>query len=349
MGEWFGTDGIRGVANVPPLTPDFAVRFGRAVSACLGAAGERRVVVGRDTRGSGDMLAAAVAAGCCAAGVEVWDAGVMPTPAVSFLARDLNAAAGIVISASHNPYTDNGLKLVGPDGAKLPEAVESEIESLIRSDAGGAATPAAGRIGRLRALSDAAARYREFCLAPFADNLDLRGCRLVVDCANGAMSALAGPVLRRLGAEPVLIHHQPDGRNINHACGSEHPEALAAAVLAAKADAGLAFDGDGDRLTAVDETGTVLTGDQVLAVCREVVTQYPHWSPAQKRRVLRLVQLRFVEGWTLQAIGDDLFLSRERIRQIEAKVLCLVRRRLAGRDRIEISEGGNDDRIAAQS
>jgi len=268
--RYFGTDGVRGRVGEPPITPDFVMRLGNAAGRILAApggpvragdAGHAGVVIGKDTRVSGYMLESALQAGLSAAGVDVYLCGPMPTPAVAYLTRALRLSAGIVISASHNPYEDNGIKFFSGDGNKLPDAIELAIEREIDAPL---VTCASDRLGRARRIPDAAGRYIEFCKATFPGSLDLRGLRIVVDSAHGATYHVAGPVLHELGAEVVAIGNHPDGFNINREVGATHPGALCAAVTAHGADLGIALDGDGDRLVMCDATGTVYDGDQLL-------------------------------------------------------------------------------------
>jgi len=256
----FGTDGIRGVANTWPMTPEMAMAVGRAVARFMAADGQasHRILVGKDTRLSGDMLESALCAGICASGVDAICVDVLPTPGVAYLTAMLKAGAGIMVSASHNPWTDNGIKIFSQKGHKLSPAQEAELESLILSPeplpAGDTPVP-----GRVFHLMDAEESYVE-CLSNIAGAGPLS---LVVDCANGA----AVRVAPRLFPDAHLLSADPDGRNINENCGSEHTEALRAEVVKYRADAGFAFDGDADRLIAVDETGTPVTGDRIIAIC----------------------------------------------------------------------------------
>jgi len=260
----FGTDGVRGVAN-RELTPELALKLGRAGAFVLsrGLPG-CRLVIGRDTRVSGDMLEAALVAGICSVGVDVLKVGVMPTPAVAYLTRALGAAGGVVISASHNPVADNGIKFFGPSGYKLADEVEEEIERLVVGS-GEIPAPIGGGVGRCYEVTDAADRYIAFLME--AVPVDLSGMKIVLDCANGAASRVAPRLLRKLGAEVVPIFHLPDGVNINDGCGSTRPAALQAAVREHGAGLGLAHDGDADRVLAVDENGNLVDGDQIMVIC----------------------------------------------------------------------------------
>jgi phosphoglucosamine mutase len=259
----FGTDGIRGRANEEPLTPEGADAFGRAVAAKFGKP-EQPVVIGRDTRLSGPMLEQAVAAGVAAMGVDVVLLGVVPTPAVAFLTRHLHGCAGIVISASHNPFEDNGLKIFKGDGLKCDDALELEIEALMLGDA--LRKQGATKIGRVETWPDGAARYAELAVKAYGGGLDLRGARVVVDCGNGAAYETTPLVLRALGAEVLALNVEPNGVNINAGCGSTHPELIQKATRDFGAQIGLSHDGDADRLICCDETGSLLDGDEMLAV-----------------------------------------------------------------------------------
>ncbi|SDN13594.1 phosphoglucosamine mutase [Allokutzneria albata] len=265
MARLFGTDGVRGLAN-SDLTPELAMSVAVAAARVLGerTGSDRPVaVVGRDPRASGEMLEAAVAAGLASAGVDVLRAGVVPTPAVAHLVSDLGAGLGVMISASHNPMPDNGIKLFSGDGHKLPDAVEDEIERLI-AEGTGQGRPTGGAIGRVRDVDNAVQRYVDHLL--LATPQPLEGLRVVVDCANGAASAAAPEAYRRAGAEVIAIHAEPDGVNINDGCGSTHLDVLRTAVREHGADLGIAHDGDADRCLAVDHTGAEIDGDQILAV-----------------------------------------------------------------------------------
>jgi len=265
--KYFGTDGVRGKVGDAPITPDFVLRLGYAAGKVLaraGKSGERpAVLIGKDTRISGYMLESALEAGLSAAGVDVLLVGPMPTPAVAYLTRALRLSAGIVISASHNPYDDNGIKFFSGDGAKLPDKVETAIESEL-------ARPLRCRksahLGKARRIDDAVGRYIEFCKSTFPAHLDLRGLSLVVDSAHGATYHIAAHVFHELGADVAEIGNKPDGYNINAACGATHPQALQEAVKNQRADLGIALDGDGDRLVMVDGSGAIYDGDQMLYV-----------------------------------------------------------------------------------
>ena len=264
--KYFGTDGVRGTVGVPPITPDFVMRLGYAAGKVLARkAGSERpaVLIGKDTRVSGYMLESALEAGLSAAGVDVLLVGPMPTPGVAYLTRALRLSAGIVISASHNPYQDNGIKFFSASGAKLDDATEGAIEAAL--DKPLQCATSAG-LGKARRVEDAAGRYIEFCKSTFPANLDLRGLRIAVDCAHGAGYHIAPPVFHELGAEVVTVGAAPDGFNINKGVGATHPESLRNAVKKARADVGIALDGDGDRLIMADAAGRIYDGDELLYV-----------------------------------------------------------------------------------
>jgi len=263
--HYFGTDGIRGHVGQPPITPDFMMRLGYAAGKVLAheAAGSSRptVLIGKDTRLSGYMLEAALEAGFSAAGVDVMLAGPMPTPAIAYLTSALRLSAGVVISASHNPYHDNGIKFFSASGNKLPDAVEHAIEDALEAPL---TCVSSEKLGKARRLDDARGRYIEFCKSTFPNELDLRGVKLVVDCAHGAAYHIAPDVFHELGAEVVAIGNQPNGLNINDGFGATQPEALARAVAEHGADVGIALDGDADRLLMVDASGRIYNGDELL-------------------------------------------------------------------------------------
>ncbi len=268
--KYFGTDGIRGKVGEHPITPDFLMRLGYAagkvltsVSSNLAKGAHPAVLIGKDTRISGYMLEAALEAGLSAAGVDILLTGPMPTPAVAYLTRALRAQAGIVISASHNPYYDNGIKFFSSEGAKLPDDIEHAIEAELDKPM---QVMESAQLGKARRIDDAAGRYIEFCKSTFPNDLDLRGLKIVLDCAHGATYHVAPNVFHELGAETVCIGNKPDGLNINEQVGTTHPRALQKAVLEHQADLGIAFDGDGDRVMMVDAQGNLLDGDQLLYI-----------------------------------------------------------------------------------
>ncbi len=269
MGRLFGTDGVRGVANINPMTAEMVLEIGRATAYTCKKSPHRRhrILIGKDTRVSGYMLENALTAGICSMGVDVLLVGPMPTPGIAFITRSMRADAGLVISASHNPYQDNGIKIFSDNGYKLPDADENEIEDLITSGRIKDIRPTAGEVGKAKRIDDAAGRYIVFCKNSFPEDLSLEGMKIVLDCANGATYKIAPTVFSELGAEVIAIHDKPDGTNINLNCGSQHTEDLKYKVLQTQADVGLAFDGDGDRVIAVDNLGNELTGDHLLAIC----------------------------------------------------------------------------------
>ncbi len=262
--KYFGTDGIRGRVGVSPMTPEFALKLGWAAGRVLSESSDHPlVVIGKDTRLSGYLFESALEAGFAAAGVSVAMVGPLPTPAIAYLTRTFRASAGVVISASHNPYQDNGFKFFSSSGKKLPDEIELRIESLL--DQAVAMVPSE-QVGRAQRLEDAAGRYIEFCKRSFRLTDSLSGLKLIVDCANGAAYRVAGPVLSELGAKVQVIGNQPDGLNINQDCGSTHLATLRTEVLKQKADLGIALDGDGDRCLLVDRDGRTVDGDQMLYV-----------------------------------------------------------------------------------
>ncbi|CAM3707891.1 phosphoglucosamine mutase [Castellaniella denitrificans] len=275
--KYFGTDGVRGIVGGDRINAEFALRLGYAAGRVLArgavSAGRPTVVIGKDTRISGYMLESALEAGLSAAGVDVMLAGPIPTPAVAYLTRAWRLAAGIVISASHNPHYDNGIKFFSGAGAKLPDETEEAIEALLDEPLGCA--DSAG-LGRARRINDAAGRYIEFCKSTFPNELDLQGLKIVVDAANGAAYHIAPHVFRELGAEVSVIGCEPDGFNINEKVGATHPETLVAAVAAQGADLGIALDGDADRLQMVDASGRLFNGDELLyAIVRDRARAQP--------------------------------------------------------------------------
>jgi len=268
MRTLFGTDGIRGVANVHPMTAEIALQVGRAIAFQVRSRNLRhRIVIGKDTRLSGYMLENALAAGICSMGVDILLVGPLPTPGIAFLTTSMRADAGIVISASHNPFQDNGIKIFSGNGFKLPDAQELEIEELIFSQKMEALRPVAEEVGRATRIDDARGRYTVFLKNTFPASYSLEGFHLVVDCANGATYGVAPQVFEELGAKVTLMGVHPDGKNINHECGALHPAPLAARVLQEQADIGIAFDGDGDRVIIADEKGALVDGDQIMALC----------------------------------------------------------------------------------
>ncbi len=268
MSRLFGTDGIRGVANVEPMTSTTVMRLGMAVAAKLETQGRKdRVVIGKDTRLSGYLFETALAAGIVSMGGDVWLTGPLPTPGIAFITASMRADAGVVISASHNPYQDNGIKLFARDGFKLDDELEADIEALMASDELDSRRAVADAIGYATRIDDAQGRYVVFCKHSFPRALTLDGIKIVVDCAHGAAYKVAPQVFEELGAEVIAIHNDPDGTNINENSGALHPEMMCKRVVAEGADLGIALDGDADRALLCDAAGTMVDGDAVMAIC----------------------------------------------------------------------------------
>ncbi|BDD86875.1 phosphoglucosamine mutase [Desulfofustis limnaeus] len=268
MRKLFGTDGIRGEANTHPMTTEIAMQVGRAIAFIVKDRSRGHgIVIGKDTRLSCYMLENALAAGICSMGVDVMLVGPLPTPGISFITTSMRADAGVVISASHNPFQDNGIKIFAHDGFKLPDCVEEEIEALIFSQKMEALRPVAEEVGKARRIEDAKGRYIVFLKNTFPKHLMLDDFHIVLDCANGATYGVAPEVFEELGAKVTALSVDPDGTNINRRCGALHPELMAETVRREKADIGLAFDGDGDRLIVCDEHGQIVDGDHIMAIC----------------------------------------------------------------------------------
>ena len=301
--KYFGTDGVRGTVGEFPITPDFVLKLGWAAGKVLGARGGSKILIGKDTRISGYMFESALEAGISAAGVDGRLLGPLPTPGIAYLTRTLSAQAGIVISASHNPYTDNGIKFFGADGRKLNDEIELEIERLLDEQMSVVSTD---QIGKVRRIDDARGRYIEFCKST-APGLDLNGMKIVVDTANGAAYHIAPDVFEELGATVVPLANQPDGFNINRDCGSTHPEALQRKVVEEKADLGVALDGDADRLLMVDHAGNLVDGDQLLFV-------------VARDRKENGAEMDGVVGTLMSNFGLELALQAEGIEFVRAKV-----------------------------
>jgi phosphoglucosamine mutase len=267
--HYFGTDGIRGVVGQDPITPDFFIRLGFAIGSILVKNNRDKkikhpsVVIGKDTRVSGYMLESALEAGFIAAGVDVYLTGPLPTPAIAYLTKALRSQAGIVISASHNPFPDNGIKIFSEAGEKLPDAFETEVELALNQPI---QTVLPNELGKAKRVDDAEGRYVEFCKSTFPEKLNLRGLKIVIDCAHGATYHVAPKIFSELGAEVIAIGNEPDGFNINLNVGSTHPTTIKEATLKHKADIGIAFDGDGDRVVMIDHLGNIIDGDQLLLV-----------------------------------------------------------------------------------
>lgn len=268
MKKLFGTDGVRGVANVHPMTTEMAMQIGRAAAYVFKESNRRhRIVIGKDTRLSGYMIENALSAGICSMGVDVLLVGPLPTPGIAYITASMRADAGVVISASHNPFQDNGIKFFFNDGFKLPDDVEMRIEELIETGRIDSLRPIATEVGRAARIDDAKGRYIVFLKSTFPKEFDLTGLRVVVDCANGAAYKVAPAVLRELGAEVIAVGVDPDGTNINAGCGSLYPQIVRDKVRELRADIGIALDGDADRVIVCDEFGNEVDGDHIMAIC----------------------------------------------------------------------------------
>jgi phosphoglucosamine mutase len=266
----FGTDGVRGVANIYPMTAEVALQLGRALAYVIRTSpGKDSIVVGKDTRLSGYLLEYAITAGICSMGVNVLLLGPLPTPGIAFITSSMRADAGVVISASHNPYQDNGIKFFSGDGFKLPDEIEAHIEKLMTDPGVEEARPTATEIGQAFRIDDAKGRYISFLKSTFPKEMDLDGLKIVLDCAHGATYKVAPEVFEELGADLITVGVRPNGRNINYKCGSTYPEVTAKLVKRHKADLGIAFDGDGDRVIMVDHQGQVVDGDHIMAICAQ--------------------------------------------------------------------------------
>ena len=302
--KYFGTDGIRGRVGSGPITPEFVMKLGWAAGKVFAKQGRNNIIIGKDTRISGYMFEAALEAGIVAAGVNVTMIGPMPTPAVAYLTRTFRAACGIVISASHNPYYDNGIKFFGGDGEKLPDDIELEIERMIDEPM---TTVESARLGKVKRLDDAAGRYIEFCKSTVPNSgFSLSGLRIVLDCAHGATYHVAPAVMRELGADIITIGANPDGLNINEEVGQTSPKLLQEKVLEYRADLGIAFDGDGDRVAFVDEYGKLMDGDELLYI----IAQYQAKNSP----------IKGVVGTLMSNLGLELALQDLGIELIRAKV-----------------------------
>ena len=309
MRRLFGTDGVRGVANTEPMTVETALALGQAVAHMFrGKNGRHKIVIGKDTRLSGYMFETALSAGICAMGGDVLLVGPMPTPGIAFLTHSMRADAGVVISASHNPYPDNGIKFFGRDGFKLPDDVEDRIESLMYGEHLKENRPPSPEIGKAQRIDDATGRYIVYLKSTFPSHLSLVGVRIVVDCANGAAYRIAPLVFAELGAEVIPIGISPNGVNINDQCGSLYPEVVAAKVREARADIGISLDGDADRVIVVDEKGVVLDGDRLMAICA-----------GEMSRKGRLAK-HTVVATVMSNIGLELYLKERKIKLLRAPV-----------------------------
>lgn len=301
MKKLFGTDGIRGVANEYPMTAEMAVRVGRAVAGFFKDKGRpAKIIIGKDTRLSGVMLESAIVSGICSAGADACMAGVLPTPAIAHLTVSFKANAGIMISASHNPYYDNGIKIFKGDGFKLSDEQELEIEKLILNAGPDTRKKGSHKLGTCHHIEESHSDYIAFLKHTLPAEMSFRGLKIVMDCSNGATYRVAPQVLANLGAEVETLAVAPNGININDNCGSQHTQDLVRAVQAARADLGLAFDGDGDRLIAVDETGDVLTGDHILAICAKVMK---HNGTLKNNLVVSTVMSNMGFGVALKKLG----------------------------------------------
>ena len=301
MGKLFGTDGIRGVANEYPMTAEMAVRVGRAVSTVFrDHSGTPKIIIGRDTRLSGQMLESALIAGICSAGGDAYLTGVLATPGVAYTTSLAKADAGVVISASHNPFYDNGIKLFKGNGYKLSDQEEAEIEKLILDESMVHRSQTVRETGTVVMQNDAADNYIAFLKSTLPTNHSLNGLKIVLDCANGATSRTAPQLFSDLGAEVITLGIDPDGKNINHHCGSEHTDGLIQMVLETRANIGLALDGDGDRLIAVDEKGHILSGDPILLICADLMK---HQGRLKNHCVVSTVMSNMGLGVALKKMG----------------------------------------------
>jgi phosphoglucosamine mutase len=306
----FGTDGVRGIANIE-LTPELAFELGRAGSYVLAKqeTGVRpRILVGKDTRISGDMLEAALQAGICSTGADVLTAGILPTPAIAYLTRYYNASCGIVISASHNPVADNGIKFFGPSGYKLPDEVEAEIEELVKAGTRDLTRPRGADVGRVYDVKEAENNYLKYLMDCYNSNEDLYGIRVVMDCANGAAYNVGPELWRRLGARVITINNKPNGVNINQRCGSTNTQGLRKAVIEHQVDLGIAYDGDADRCIIVDERGNELDGDYIMLICALDAYRQGKLKPPS------------IVATVMSNIGLDIALRRENIKIVNCKV-----------------------------
>lgn len=301
--KYFGTDGIRGRVGSGPITPEFVMKLGWAAGKVFAKQGRNNIIIGKDTRISGYMFESALEAGIVAAGVNVTMIGPMPTPAVAYLTRTFRAACGIVISASHNPYYDNGIKFFGGDGEKLPDDIELDIERMIDEPM---TTVESANLGKVKRLNDAAGRYIEFCKSTVPNGFGLNGMRIVLDCAHGATYHVAPAVMKELGADVITIGVSPDGININEAVGQTSPQLLQDKVLEYRADLGIAFDGDGDRVAFVDEYGKLMDGDELLYI----IAQFQ----------AKTAPVKGVVGTLMSNLGLELALKELGIDLVRAKV-----------------------------
>jgi len=310
VSKLFGTDGIRGVANEYPMTSELAMKVGKAVASIFKKHNNDRqkVVIGKDTRLSGDMLEHAIASGVAAMGVDVYLAGILPTPGIAYIAASTGAIAGIVISASHNPFYDNGIKIFKSDGFKPSDEKEAEIEQFVLNENLDLSTKSAHDTGRVYAMADSGKSYANFLKHTLPGKKPFKGLKIVMDCSNGATFDVAPKLLTMLGADVDALFVRPDGKNINENCGSQNPETLRKTVVNKEADIGFAFDGDGDRLVAVDETGGIATGDQIIAICAKYMKQ------------TGILKGNCVVSTVMSNLGLRLSLKEMGIKHIESKV-----------------------------
>jgi phosphoglucosamine mutase len=305
----FGTDGVRGVANIYPMTAEVALQLGRALAYVIKFGSSRhRIVVGKDTRISGYLLEYATVAGICSMGVDVLLLGPFPTPGIAFITSSMRADAGIVISASHNPYQDNGIKFFSGNGYKLPDELEARIEVLMTQPEVEGACPTATEVGQAFRIDDARGRYISFLKSTFPKELELDGLKIVVDCAHGATYRIAPEIFTELGAEVIPMGVRPNGRNINHKCGATYPETMTTLVKRHRADLGIAFDGDGDRVIMVDHRGEIVDGDHILGICA--------LDMLERERLRR----KTVVGTVMSNLGLELALKARGIRLLRTPV-----------------------------
>lgn len=304
MKKLFGTDGVRGVANIYPMTSEIAMQIGRAIAFIVkNQVKGNTIVIGKDTRLSGYMIENALAAGICSMGVNVQLVGPLPTPGIAFITTSMRADAGVVISASHNPFQDNGIKIFSADGFKLPDEMEADIEDLIFSQKMAALRPVADEIGKASRIEDSCGRYIVYLKNTFPKDYVLDDFHIVLDCAHGATYRVAPHVFSELGARVTTIGVEPDGKNINHECGALHPELMAAKVKQLGADIGLALDGDGDRLIVCDEYGNIVDGDHIMAIC---ANELMHRRKLKKKTLVATVMSNMGLEQAMQAMGGQM-------------------------------------------
>ncbi|HEY7954605.1 MAG TPA: phosphoglucosamine mutase [Polyangia bacterium] len=300
----FGTDGVRGVANIDPMTPEVALRLGRAIAHHFRHRERRgRIVIGKDTRLSGYLFETALASGICSMGADVMLCGPLPTPGIAFITSSMRADAGVVISASHNPYQDNGIKIFAADGFKLPDAVEAHLEELMAGAELDQSRPPPGEIGKATKIEDSRGRYVVFLKSAFPRDRTLDGMRIVVDCANGAAYKVAPAVFTELGAEVITLSARPDGKNINDECGALHPKRMCAAVKKHRAQLGIAVDGDADRVIIADENGVEVDGDTIMAICARRLLER---KELKKRTLVATVMSNIGLERSIEALGGKL-------------------------------------------